>query len=68
MGPKHYLLLRRMHMVRRALSRSAPADTTITEVATRYNRSSFLAPVIAMTRDDDQHAAKQRKSDIGNTI
>ena len=36
MGPKHYLLLRRMHMVRRALRQGAPADTTVTEVATRY--------------------------------
>ena len=36
MGPKHYLLLRRMHMVRRALRQSALADTTVTEVATRY--------------------------------
>ena len=36
MGPKHYLLLRRMHMVRRALRQSALPDTTVTEVATRY--------------------------------
>jgi AraC-like DNA-binding protein len=36
MGPKHYLLLRRMQMVRRALRASTPADTTVTEVATRY--------------------------------
>jgi AraC-like DNA-binding protein len=36
MGPKHYLLLRRMHMVRRALRQSATADTNVTEVATRY--------------------------------
>jgi transcriptional regulator GlxA family with amidase domain len=36
MGPKHYLLLRRMYIVRRALRESAPTDTTVTEVATRY--------------------------------
>lgn len=36
MGPKHYLSLRRMHMVRRALRRSIPADTTVTEVVMRY--------------------------------
>jgi AraC-like DNA-binding protein len=39
MGPKHYLLLRRMHMVRRALRQSATAATaatTVTEVSTRY--------------------------------
>ena len=36
MGAKHYLLLSRMHMVRRTLRRSAPADTTVTEVAMRY--------------------------------
>lgn len=36
MGPKHYLLLRRMHMARRALRRTAPTDVTVTDVATRY--------------------------------
>jgi transcriptional regulator GlxA family with amidase domain len=35
-GPKHYLLLRRMQMVHRALDRSAPAETTVTEIATRH--------------------------------
>ena len=35
-GAKHYLLLHRMHMARRALRRSARADTTVTEVAMRY--------------------------------
>ena len=41
MGPKHYLLLRRMHMVRRALRQGTPADTTVTEVATRYGFWQF---------------------------
>jgi len=41
MGPKHYLLLRRMHLIRRALSESTPADTTITEIATRYGFWQF---------------------------
>ena len=41
MGPKHYLLLRRMHMVRRALRESTPADTTVTEIATRYGFWQF---------------------------
>jgi AraC-like DNA-binding protein len=36
MGPKHYLLLRRMHLVRRVLCRAAPDATTVTDVATRY--------------------------------
>ena len=36
MGPKHFLLLRRMHLVRRALRESTPADTTVTEILTRY--------------------------------
>jgi AraC-like DNA-binding protein len=35
MGPKHYLLLRRMHLARQAL-RQAASDTTVTEIATRY--------------------------------
>jgi AraC-like DNA-binding protein len=41
MGPKHYLLLRRMHLVRRALRESAAADTTVTEIATRYGFWQF---------------------------
>ena len=41
MGPKHYLLLRRMQLVRRALSQSAPADMTVTEIATRYGFWQF---------------------------
>lgn len=36
MSAKRYLLVRRMNMVRRALRQSAPADTTVTEVSTRY--------------------------------
>ena len=35
-GPKHYLLLRRMHLARRGLQESAPTATTVTEIATRY--------------------------------
>ena len=35
-GPKRYLLLRRMHLARRALSESTPNETTVTEIATRY--------------------------------
>ena len=36
MAPKHYLLLRRMHLVRPALSESTPVDMTVTEIATQY--------------------------------
>jgi AraC-like DNA-binding protein len=36
MGPKHYLLLRRLHLAERALRRAAPGTTTVTDVATRY--------------------------------
>jgi AraC-like DNA-binding protein len=35
-GPKRYLLLRRLHLVRRALRRADPAATTVTDMATRY--------------------------------
>ena len=36
MGPKQYLLLRRMHLARRALRMADPATTTVTEIATSY--------------------------------
>jgi transcriptional regulator GlxA family with amidase domain len=36
MGPKRYLVLRRMHLARRALRRSAPDATFVTDVATRF--------------------------------
>jgi AraC-like DNA-binding protein len=41
MAPKHYLLLRRMHLVRRGLRESTSADTTVTEIATRYGFWQF---------------------------
>ena len=41
MGPKHYLLLRRMHMVKRALRDRTPAETTVTDVATGYGFWQF---------------------------
>jgi AraC-like DNA-binding protein len=36
MAPKHYLLLRRMHLARGALRQSASETVSVTEVATRY--------------------------------
>ena len=36
MGPKHYLVLRRLHMARRELRRAELSTTTVTEIATRY--------------------------------
>lgn len=36
MSPKHYLLLRRLHLAHRALHASGPSQTTVTEVATRF--------------------------------
>ncbi len=40
-GPKHFLLMRRMHLARRDLGRSDPKTTTVTEVATRYGFWQF---------------------------
>jgi AraC-like DNA-binding protein len=41
MSPKRYLLLRRMHLARRALRDSAPTGTTVTEIATRHGFWQF---------------------------
>jgi AraC-like DNA-binding protein len=35
-GPKRYLLFRRLHLARRALRKALPDTTTVTEIATRY--------------------------------
>jgi AraC-like DNA-binding protein len=36
MGPKRYLLLRRMNLVKRELCQAAPDATSVTDIATRY--------------------------------
>ena len=36
MSPNRYLILRRMHHARRALSRGDPEKTSVTEIATQY--------------------------------
>jgi AraC-like DNA-binding protein len=41
MSPKQFLLVRRMDLARRDLSRAAPTATTVTEVASRYGFWQF---------------------------
>ena len=36
MGPKQYLVLRRIHLARRALRAANPTVASVTEIATRY--------------------------------
>jgi AraC-like DNA-binding protein len=36
MGPKRYLVLRRMHLGRRVLREAEPHTTTVTDIATRF--------------------------------
>lgn len=36
MGPKRYLLLRRLHLAHRALRRAAPGTANVTEIATQF--------------------------------
>ena len=40
-SPKHFLLMRRMQLARRDLSKADPKTTTVTEVATRYGFWQF---------------------------
>jgi AraC-like DNA-binding protein len=36
MGPKRYLLLRRMHLARQALRQATPDAASVTDIATQY--------------------------------
>ena len=43
MGPKRYLVLRRMHLARHALLMAEPEATTVTEIATNYGFWNWAA-------------------------
>lgn len=72
MSPKQYLLLRRLQQVRRALDSADPAETTVTDVATRFGfwhfgrlagiyRSAFgEAPSTTLHRSRSRLIALQR--------
>jgi transcriptional regulator GlxA family with amidase domain len=81
MGPIRYLALRRMHLVRRALSRAAPSRTTVTRIATDYGfwelgrfsvnyRALFgETPSATLQRpSDDRHVLLDRPSSFADNF
>ena len=73
MGPMRFVLLRRMHLVRRALRRADPATETVTSIATRFGfwelgrfagsyRSLFAEPPSATLRQPPDRRRKASDS------
>jgi AraC-like DNA-binding protein len=80
MGPIRYLALRRMHLVRRALSRAVPSTTTVTKIATdhgfwelgrfsvNYRIMFGETPSVTLQRPpDDRLISPKRPSSLANS-
>jgi AraC-like DNA-binding protein len=70
MGPKQYLTLRRLHLVRRALIRAAPDTLTVTAAATHYGfweLGQFSAKYKLLFGEMPSQTLRRDGGDVGHT-